>query len=185
MTILSFISIKLATETVVAQVFVVLAVLYLFFFNKKKIFIVDVIGKYAIVFAFLVALVAMSGSLFYSQIMGFAPCDLCWFQRIFMYPLVVLLGLALIKKDSNITGYALPLASIGFCISLYQNYLYYYNGGLHVFCQLAGNSVSCVKRYIFEFGYVTIPVMALTAFALIIVLLIFYKLSRLNRGSST
>lgn len=180
MTIASFISTKLAIETVVAQAFVILAVLYLLFFHKKNLFIIDFAGKYGIVFAFIIALVATSGSLFYSQIMGFAPCDLCWFQRIFMYPLVVLLGLALIKKDSNITDYALLLASIGFCISLYHNYLYYYNGGLNVFCQLAGNSVSCVKRYIFEFGYITIPMMALTAFAAIIVFLIFYRFTRLH-----
>ncbi len=64
---------------------------------------------------------------------------------------------------------------IGALFAAYHNYMYYWNSGLDAFCQLGGMQVSCVKRYVFEFGYVTIPMMALTAFALIIMLLIFYS----------
>ncbi len=179
MSLASLVSKKLALETVIGQILIILAIFYFVFFRKKYNFILKFIGKYALIFAFLIALVATLGSLFYSQVMGFEPCQLCWFQRIFMYPLVILLGFALFKKDDNITDYALSLSVIGGAISLYHNYMYYSNGGLNATCQLAGmNVISCVRRYVFEFGYVTIPLMALTAFALIITLLVLHKIRR-------
>src|SRR3989344_1645925 len=165
-----------ALGTVLGQIGVLLGALYLVFFCKKQPVIVKAIGKYALLCAFIVALVSMSGSLFYSQIAGFAPCQLCWFQRFFMYPLVILLLIAIIRQSSKIIDYALSLSVAGFLISLYHNYIYYYDGGLNVFCKLGGAQVSCIKRYVFELGYVTIPLMALTAFASIIVFLIFYKI---------
>jgi|SRR6185436_3204360 len=176
MTFLSLVNKKLAIEVVLAQLFVVLAIVYFLFLRKKFVRIGEFFGKYGLVFAFLVSLGAIAGSLYYSQIAGFEPCELCWFQRICMYPLVVLLGMALIKKDRKITDYILALSGIGFVISLYHNYIYYYSGGLNLTCQLGGAAVSCVKRYVFELGYVTIPMMALTAFALIIIFMIFCKL---------
>ncbi len=182
MTLVSFVNEKLAIETILGQVFILSIIVYFLFFRKKQDSIINFFSKYGLLLAFLIALVATSGSLFYSQIAGFMPCDLCWFQRIFMYPLVVLLGLALIKKDSHIIDYALSLSVIGGLISLYHNYMYYYNNGLNVFCQLGGAQVSCVKRYVFEFGYVTIPLMALTAFVLIITFLIFSKMQSKNNG---
>src|SRR5258705_13166689 len=99
MTLVSFVNKKLAIETILAQLFILSAIVYFLFCRKKQDLITKFIGKYGLFFAFLISLVATLGSLFYSQIAGFTPCDLCWFQRIFMYPLVVLLGLALIKKD--------------------------------------------------------------------------------------
>ena len=176
MTFVSFVNEKLAIETILAQLFILSAIAYLLFFRKKHNYVINFIRKYALLFAFLISLVATLGSLFYSQIAGFTPCELCWLQRIFMYPLVILLGLALIKKDSHITDYALSLSVIGGLISLYHNYMYYYNSGLNVFCILGGKGTSCIKRYVFEFGYVTIPLMAFTAFSLIIIFLIFQKM---------
>ena len=175
MTIIFFFNKILVLGTVGAQVFIFLAVIWVLFFRKKQNVAVEFISKHGMFLAFLSALTATLASLFYSQVAGFAPCQLCWLQRIFMYPEVVLLGLALIKKDSGIIDYALLLAVIGFFISLYHNYVYYYNGGLNVFCQLAGVQVSCVKRYVFEFGYVTIPLMAATTFLLVIIFLLCYK----------
>jgi disulfide bond formation protein DsbB len=128
-------------------------------------------------FAFIVSLASTLGSLFYSQIAGFAPCELCWFQRIFMYPQVILLGLALIKKDSRIVDYALSLSLIGGVISLYHNYVYFMNGGLNSYCVVGGQGVSCIKRYVLEFGYITIPVMAFTAFLMVVILLLFSKMA--------
>jgi disulfide bond formation protein DsbB len=92
-----------------------------------------------------------------------------------MYPLVFLSGLALIKKDHRIVDYLLTLSVVGFFISLYQNYLYYTNSGLKTICQIGGG-VSCVKRYVLEFGYVTIPLMALTAFVIITMILVLQKM---------
>ncbi len=183
MDLISFINKKLAIETVVAHVFILLVVIYLLFFKKKYPAVKIFFANYYLLLSFIVALVATTTSLFYSQYVGFDPCSLCWFQRIFMYPLVILFGVALMKKDSNVVRYALPMSVIGFLISLYHNYLYYYNQGLNANCQILGNGVSCVKRYVFEFGYVTIPIMSLTAFALIIIFMVFYKLQNVNKNN--
>ena len=175
MTLLIFLNTVLSVLVIGGQVFVVLSLVYLVFLRKKYPAIGMLLGKYGMAGAFFVALASVLGSLFYSQIAGFMPCELCWFQRIFLYPQVLLLALALIKKDSGIVDYALSLSLVGGLVSLYHNYMYYYNGGLNVFCQLSGIQVSCVKRYVFEFGYITIPMMALTAFVLIIIFLLFKK----------
>ena len=172
---LHVINVILSLGIILAQVFIVLVIIGFTFF-KKKFFVLDIfLRKYGIFAAFVVSLCSVAASLFYSNIAGFAPCELCWFQRIFMYPLVILLAFALIKKDKNITDAVLALPVIGAAISLYHNYLYYAGS---VGCQLAGRGVSCTQRYVFEFGYITIPLMALTAFILIIVLLFFVRLPK-------
>ncbi len=180
MTTIDFINKKLALGTVISQVFILLLFFYFVFFFKKQKFIFTFIGKHGMLLAFIIALASTAGSLFYSQYVGFDPCELCWLQRIFMYPLVVLLGLALIKKDRNIVDYALSLSLIGFLIALYQNFMYFNNGGLNALCETFGIGVSCVKRYVFEFGYVTIPMMALTAFSLIIIFLMISKTQKIK-----
>ena len=180
MTTTDFVNKLLSLGVIFSQAFILGAILYVIFFRKTKNVVTEFIGKRGLLLAFIFALISMAGSLFYSNVVGFPPCELCWFQRIFMYPLVFLLGLALIKRESRIADYALLLAIIGGAISLYHNYMYYYNQGLNVFCQLGGMQVSCVKRYVFEFGYVTIPLMALTAFALIIIFLVAHRLQNKN-----
>ncbi len=165
----------LATGIIVSQIGILFSVIYFIFFRREQNSVTRFLAKYGMLFAFLIALISTLGSLFYSMVAGFDPCELCWFQRIFMYPEVILLGIALIKKDKHIINYALTLSFFGGAISLYHNYMYYYAGGLNVFCQLSGVQVSCIKRYVFEFGYVTIPMMALTAFLLIIMFLMFSK----------
>ncbi len=183
MKLITFVNLILSLGVTAAQLFIITAILYLLFFKKsnqlgiQKFF--SIISRHGIALAFLAALISTLGSLFYSNVAGFAPCDLCWLQRIFMYPLVILFGVALVKKDYRVKIYALPLVAIGGIISLYQNYIYYSNGGLNAICQFTGLGASCIKRYVFEFGYITIPVMALTAFALIIILLLLHK----NRNS--
>lgn len=175
MTFLTFVNQLLSLGVILTQISMAIAILSFFLFRKNFDPAGKLLGKHGILLAFSVAFVSTAASLFYSQIVGFAPCDLCWFQRIFMYPEVILLGAAMMKKDYQIVDYALPLAIIGFFISLYHNYMYYYNNGLSVFCNLGGSQVSCIKRYVFEFGYVTIPMMALTGFALVIGFLLLQK----------
>lgn len=175
MTTLSFVNTILALGTIIGQLFILASVVYFLFFKKKQNVVTVFLAKYGITFAFIVALISMLGSLFYSEIARFAPCDLCWLQRIFMYPLVFILGLALIKKDNRIVDYVLSLSIIGGIISLYHNFMGF--GGFNGFCPTIGSlGVSCAKRYVLAFGYVTIPMMALTAFLLIIVLLLFKKM---------
>lgn len=120
---------------------------------------------YSTEIALLIATIAATGSLYFSNILKYEPCRLCWFQRIFMYPLVLIFGVGLLFDDENVRDYALPLAMIGTPIALYhslvQRYSQFHSSGCSVF------SVSCSTEYTFHFGYITIPVMALTAFIVI------------------
>ena len=149
----------LAVLTVLAQIFILL---YILPFKKKW---MDMVRKNNLKIAFAVALTATLGSLYLSEIAHFTPCDLCWFQRIFMYPQVIILGIAILKKDKNVKRYVLPLNIAGIIVSAYHNYIQITNTTCSV------GSVSCLTNYVFKFGYVTIPMMAFTAFLLIIVLL--------------
>lgn len=119
--------------------------------------------------AWVVSLVATGGSLYMSEILGYAPCKLCWLQRICMYPLVLLLGRAAIRGDRRIVGYALPLAVIGGCISLYH----YGEQKVPGMAKLLPCSIGvpCNEDYLDWFGVITIPLMALVAFILISLIL--------------
>jgi disulfide bond formation protein DsbB len=170
MMLLDVVDETLAIGTIASQIFIVLAIIYIFSpFKKNK--VSDFFSRNGIKFAFIVALTATAGSLFYSGYAGFIPCSLCWFQRIFMYPEVIILGLAWFKKDKNIIDYSLVLSAIGLIISIYHNYIVF--SGLHsTICTI---SEPCSINYVLEFGYITIPMMAMTAFLLMILLLIFKK----------
>lgn len=157
----------LSTLTVAGQIIaLILALLILFSKKNNQIKILDWVGTNAMLLSFCVALIAMLGSLTYSDILGYEPCKLCWYQRIFMYPEVFLLGLALFKKDKNILPYALMMAFFGELIALYHYVIQL--GLLPAPCSISGYSVSCAKKFVLQFGYITIPLMAFTAFVLII-----------------
>ncbi|KQL48897.1 disulfide oxidoreductase [Brevibacillus choshinensis] len=115
-----------------------------------------------------IALIATAGSLFFSEVLKYIPCDLCWYQRILMYPLVILLGVASAKKDYKMSLYTLILSVIGGLISLYH-YLIQKVPALHELGNACG-IVPCNSDYINWLGFITIPFLALIAFALIIVL---------------
>jgi disulfide bond formation protein DsbB len=125
--------------------------------------------------AWLQSLVATLGSLFFSDVMGYQPCVLCWYQRICMYPLVVILFIGFIRRDPHAIWYAAPLAIVGWCISFYHNLLYY-NILPHSF-KLCVSGVSCTTRYVEWLGFVTIPLLALIAFSVIIVCLVCFARS--------
>ncbi|OGI16362.1 MAG: hypothetical protein A2Z52_00110 [Candidatus Moranbacteria bacterium RBG_19FT_COMBO_42_6] len=150
-------------------------VYFLFFPEAKTEKLRKFISQNILELSFLVAFIATAGSLFFSEVAGFEPCRLCWFQRIFMYPLVILLGLAWLRKDNKVIDYALSLSVSGALISLYHNYVYY-TAKVADFCTLGDSSVSCTVRYFTEFGYITIPMMALTAFLSLVFLLSIRKI---------
>ncbi len=164
----------LALATVIGQVGIVIACAVYVVAPKQRGQLLSILREYGIAFALVVATASTLLSRFYSNVMGYEPCTLCWWQRIFIYPQVVLLGLALWKREKVIIDYALALLGIGLIISLYQVYLQF--GGAPVGACGVG-SVSCTKAYVMEFGYVTIPVMALTGYALMIGALVGVKLS--------
>ncbi len=116
-----------------------------------------------------VAAIAMSGSLFFSEVAGFMPCVLCWYQRIAMYPLVVLLAIATIRGERAIRPYVLTMSVIGAAISVYHVFVQRIPGLPSGSCSL---SAPCTSIYVEVFGFVTIPFMALSAFALIIALML-------------
>ena len=119
--------------------------------------------------AWAVALVSMLGSLYYSEIVHYAPCSLCWYQRIAMYPLAIILAIAAWRGDTKVRRYALPLVFIGAAIALYQYVLGYIPDAEILGCTL---DVSCTERYVWEFGFVDFPFMSLVGFLAIAVLLL-------------
>lgn len=123
--------------------------------------------------AWIVALAATVGSLFFSEVMNLPPCVLCWYQRIAMYPLVVIIGVGIITRDRRIKNYALPIALGGLAIAIYHNLLYY--GILPESIAPCTEGISCTSRQIEWFGFVTIPLLAATAFAGLTLCLLFYK----------
>jgi len=161
----------LAMLTVLGDV-VLLALLINFFKPIKlgRYGISNIVSKNAYLFVFVISLVATLGSLFYSEVAKFTPCELCWYQRIFMYPQTVLFFVALYKNQTTIHTYSLFLLSIGGSISLYHYLLQMKVVDVSV-CPVVGYSVSCSDSFVKQFGYITIPMMALTAFALMIIFL--------------
>jgi len=128
------------------------------------------IWGYELWLAFVVSSVATGGSLFFSEIAGFIPCELCWYQRICMYPLSIVTLLAALRGDFRVARYLLPLPVVGACISVYH--LLVENGvvGQSSECLVSAPG-GCATKWINEFGYITIPTLALTAFVLLIELL--------------
>jgi disulfide bond formation protein DsbB len=126
---------------------------------------------YELWFAFLVAAIATGGSLFFSEIAGFVPCELCWYQRICMYPLSIVTLLAALADERRVARYLLPLPLVGAGVSVYH--LLIENGVVKQsqICLLSAPG-GCATKWIEEFGYVTIPVLALTGFALAFALLL-------------
>ena len=117
----------------------------------------------------LVSISAM-GSLFFSYVMEFAPCVLCWYQRIFLFPLVILLAVGLFPFDKSVVKYALPLAIAGWLTAAYHNLLY--AGIIPESIQPCTQGVSCTEEYINLFGFLSIPMLSLLSFTSIIILLI-------------
>lgn len=123
-----------------------------------------------------IALVATVGSLFFSEVMGLPPCVLCWYQRIAMYPLVLIIGGGILTQDNRLRFYALPLCVAGLLISIYHNLLYY--GILPESILPCTAGVSCTSRQIEWLGFITIPLMALAAFVGLALCLLFHKIEK-------
>lgn len=120
--------------------------------------------------AFLLAFLGSSMTLIYSEVFGFVPCGLCWLQRVFLYPQVFILAVALWYRDKTAARYGIALAVPGLIIGLYQHYLQM-GGSELINCPAAAGD--CAKRYLFEFGFVTFPFLAVAMFTLLIVLYLY------------
>ena len=123
--------------------------------------------------AWVIALVATVGSLFFSEVMGLPPCVLCWYQRIAVYPLVLIIGAGIIMRDERMKYYALPLCLAGLAVSIYHNLLYY--GAIPATLSPCSPGASCTERQIEWLGFITIPLMGLAAFTVLALCLLFYS----------
>lgn len=119
---------------------------------------------------FIVASIGAWGSLLFSEIMKFPPCELCWYQRIFLYPIVLitLTGLFIRSKDTH--KFALPCTLMGFVISIYHNLIYYKFIPVIIPCS---EGVSCTTQQLNFLGFITIPLLSMTGFAILLILNLF------------
>ncbi|GHH97726.1 disulfide oxidoreductase [Neobacillus kokaensis] len=131
----------------------------------------------SLLLSWIAAIIATLGSLYFSEVMHFIPCTLCWYQRILMYPLAIILGMAVYRNDTSINMYVLPISIIGLLIS-----------GYHILLQkvpalkqfeMCTTGVPCSKDYINWFGFITIPLLAFVAFAIITICMVI--LARKNK----
>ena len=132
-------------------------------------YLLSEVKKKSVFWMFLIALVSTLGSLFYSEIMGYNPCKLCWFQRIMMYPLVVFFGMALIKKRKDFVDFVWPLVGLGILTSGYHYLTQLMQWKTS--CSALESAADCTLKFIFNYGYITIPMMAFTGFVGIAILL--------------
>lgn len=134
--------------------------------------------RYALWASFIVAWAATVLSLVLSEFLGFEPCSLCWYQRIAMYPLALLLGIAAVRRDYGVYVYALPLAAAGWLLALYHYLLQK--------TYLVTNVIPCTSTVPCEvaqlnwFGFITIPFLSLIAFSLIIGFLLYIRFSKMK-----
>ena len=123
----------------------------------------------SLLLAWLLALASSLGSLFFSEVMNLAPCVLCWYQRIFMFPLVCTLAFSLFARDPPGVRYSLVIAAVGWLVALYHFLLY--SGFIPKGMQPCGPGLSCSEISFQLWGFMTIPLMSLIAFTALIALM--------------
>lgn len=129
---------------------------------------------YLIFAAWLLSFIATLGSLFFSEVMNYPPCVLCWYQRICMYPLVLIFLVGLLPLNRMVFKFSIPLVATGWAIGLYHNLLYYKI--LPKSAAPCAKGISCTTTYIQWGGFITIPLLSFVAFTILLALLIiFYR----------
>lgn len=138
--------------------------------GKDKSSLYGFFAKYALAIVFLVSFGGLLGSLVYSELIGFTPCMLCWYQRIAMYPIAIISAVALIRKKADeVWNYALTLAILGGIVAIFHNYEQLL--GVELVPCPAG-TVSCLQELVKGFGFIDIPLMSLTFFVFMILLIL-------------
>ena len=124
--------------------------------------------------AWLISCISMGGSLFFSEVMEFPPCILCWYQRIAMYPLVAIFMVGLFPLSKEVFKYSTPFVALGWLIALWHNLLHL--GIIEEDLSPCREGVSCSTGYINWMGFITIPLLSFVAFSLLgAILFIFYR----------
>lgn len=170
--IVPFVLDLLSTLTLIGDIVIVGLVVLLgtILVNKKarKTRMVRLISDNYVALAFIIASIATIGSLFFSEIAHFTPCKYCWWQRIFMYPQMVILGTALFTNDNKVIKYSLPLTILGIYFAVRHILIQQFPLRFNCTDEVA----NCAFAEFTHYGYITIPVMSLTAFLLIFLLLL-------------
>lgn len=156
--------------TVLGGLFIYLSSPYNAGADRLRVKISASLGDSALTLAWLVALVATLGSLYFSEVSHYIPCKLCWYQRIAMYPLALILGIAALKRDLNVRRYVVSMVAVGAAISIYHYILQRWPNLESAACDA---TTPCTTTYVWKFHYISIPFMALSGFALIAVLLLY------------
>lgn len=146
------------------------AILILFFLRERSPVAKEISGlisRHGILISFLLTLVALAMSLYYSEVLGFEPCSLCWVMRIFMYSQVVILGIALFANDRGVARYVIGLSLFGLIVGVYQHYLQM-GGDPLVTCPSGSGGADCAARFLFEFGHITFPWVGVAMFLFLI-----------------
>jgi len=128
--------------------------------------------QYGTYLALAPALTAMLGSLYYSEIAGFIPCTLCWYQRILMYPLTLIILVGIFTQDEFLPNYVLPFSVMGMGVSFYH---YLIELGIIEHSPACTVGIPCNVRWVNYFSFITIPLMALTAFTMITIIMALTK----------
>lgn len=129
------------------------------------------VGEHATLISFVLVFVSSLVSLYYENVLGFAACELCWYQRIFIMSQVVVLGIALYRRDVAALVYAVGLSMVGLLFAIYQVFVLPFLASSYI-CE--PGEISCLEPYVTGFGYISIPVMSLT---LLVALLVIWGLS--------
>ena len=141
----------------------------------------DFVAHNIIYAAWIQACVATFGSLYFSEVMKLPPCTLCWYQRILMYPLVLVIAVGLLRRDRGVSLYVIPISLLGFIVGVYHNLLYYRIIPEEI--QPCTVGIPCTTVQIEWLGFITIPIMSLTAFSIINICMLTHR--RLTGRSSS
>jgi disulfide bond formation protein DsbB len=141
--------------------------------SQTRVKMYNFVHKYILELLFAGIMSAVIGSLVYSEIVGFPPCDLCWYQRILLYPQAIIVLMAMFRKDKSVIDYLVPLSVLGAIVSFYQSLVQWgFSFGSILDCTAIGGE--CAKIYVSEYSYITIPFMSFSVFVYIIVLKFVY-----------
>lgn len=158
----------------IAEIIICFAFIYVLSIPNDKFshLVKKLVGKNILVIGFIISFSAMIGSLIYSNFIGFPPCQLCWYARILFYPQVLIFGMALFKKDTRIVDYAIALCALGVILGAYHS-LIQITGSSPIPCEIGG--ISCSTREVYQFGFITIPLMGAVGFLTLLLSLIISK----------
>lgn len=145
---------------------VVTIVIAIDFFTERR--LKQLVQDWGLWAMFVLVLFTVSATLLYSEVIGIVPCGFCWFERIFLYPQLFILGVALYTKDKLAAKYTFALSVIGFLIALYHHYVQM-GGSQFIACPTTGPGADCAKQIMLEFGFITFPMLAVIGFGFIIV----------------